>query len=378
MKKLLLIHNLYRDFGGEDAAFYSEVELLKEDYQVEILMFDNKHKLNFYDLINFIFLTNLKSNSILKNTLKSFNPDIVYIHNLWFKGSVGLIPILKKLKVPVVVKMHNFRYLCANTFSSKKHLGDNKFCPACGFKSSKLFNKYFQESYIKSLFVIRFSKRFYKLLNNSNLKMFLLTNHHKDILMEKKFIEKKLFVLPNYIVNTNTKVSHSKKQFLYAGRISKEKGLEELIDSFLSLSLKNYFLKIIGTGPELERLKLKYPIKNVVFTGFMKNQDVQKEIQISSVVVSATKLYEGQPTLLCEASLSSVPVIFPKSGGIKEFLPKNYEFLFEQNNYDELKRVMQTIINSDLNKIGNENNIFINNLMDKENLLEVFSKATNK
>ena len=110
----------------------------------------------------------------------------------------------------------------------------------------------------------------------------------------------------------------------------------------------------------------------------MKNKDVHKEIQISSVVVSATKLYEGQPTLLCEASLTSVPVIFPKSGGIKEFLPKNYKFLFEQNNYDELKRVMLTIINSDLNKIGSENKIFINNLMDKENLLEVFTKATNK
>jgi len=378
MKKLLLIHNLYRDFGGEDAAFHSEVELLKANYEVEIIMFDNKDKLNIYDLINFIFLTNLKSNSILKTTLENFNPDIVYFHNLWFKGSLGLLTILKKLKVPVVVKIHNFRYLCANTFSSKKHIGNNEFCPACGLKTSKIFNRYFEESFIKSLFAIRFSKRFYNLLSNSNFKMLLLTNHHKNILIEKKFIEKKLFVLPNYIVKGNTKVSNSKKQFLYAGRISKEKGLEELIKSFLAVSLKNFSLKIIGTGPDFERLKQKYPNKSVVFTGFMKNQDVQKEILKSSVVVSATKLYEGQPTLLCEASLNSVPVIFPNSGGIKEFLPKDYEFLFEQNNYEELKRAMLTIIDSDLKKIGNENEIFINNLMDKKNLLEVFSKATDK
>lgn len=378
MKKLLLIHNLYRDFGGEDAAFHSEVELLKANYEVEIIMFDNKDKLNIYDVINFIFLTNLKSNSILKTTLENFNPDIVYFHNLWFKGSLGLLTILKKLKVPVVVKIHNFRYLCANTFSSKKHIGNNEFCPACGLKTSKIFNRYFEESFIKSLFAIRFSKRFYNLLSNSNFKMLLLTNHHKNILIEKKFIEKKLFVLPNYIVKGNTKVSNSKKQFLYAGRISKEKGLEELIKSFLAVSLKNFSLKIIGTGPDFERLKQKYPNKRVVFTGFMKNQDVQKEILKSSVVVSATKLYEGQPTLLCEASLNSVPVIFPNSGGIKEFLPKDYEFLFEQNNYEELKRAMLTIIDSDLKKIGNENEIFINNLMDKKNLLEVFSKATDK
>ena len=280
--------------------------------------------------------------------------------------------------MPVVLKIHNFRYLCANTFSSKKHLGDNEFCPACGFATPQLFNKYFAESYIKSLFVTRFSKKLYKLVKNSDFKIFLLTNHHREILLKKKFTEKNLFILPNFISSSNTKVIQSKKQFLYAGRISKEKGIEELITSFLSLSLKNYFLKIIGTGPDLERLKFKYQDKNVSFTGFMENQDVQKEIQNSSVVVSATKLYEGQPTLLCEASLKSVPVIFPNSGGIAEFLPKEYSFLFEQNNYDDLKRLLKTIINSDLNKIGNENKIFIDNLINQENLLEVFSKATSK
>ena len=117
MKKLLLIHNKYRDFGGEDAAFNSEAEVLKKNYQVETIIFDNKDKLNIHDVTSFIFLTNPKSNSILRTTIKRFNPDVIYFHNLWFKGSLGLITILKKSKVPVVLKIHNFRYLCANTFS---------------------------------------------------------------------------------------------------------------------------------------------------------------------------------------------------------------------------------------------------------------------
>ena len=49
----------------------------------------------------------------------------------------------------------------------------------------------------------------------------------------------------------------------------------------------------------------------------------------SKVVISATKLYEGQPTLLCEATMNYIPVIFPNSGGINEFLPKNYKFLYD-------------------------------------------------
>ena len=119
MKKVLLIHNLYRNFGGEDSAINGEVDLLSQNYQVEKLLFNNKQKFNIYDLINFIFLTNLESNRIMKKRIEEFNPDIIYIHNLWFKGSLGLLNVAKKFDIPVVIKIHNFRYLCANTFFFK-------------------------------------------------------------------------------------------------------------------------------------------------------------------------------------------------------------------------------------------------------------------
>jgi len=376
MKKVLLIHNLYRNFGGEDSAVNSEVDLLSQNYQVEKILFDNKKKVNIYDLINFIFLTNLESNKIVKKRIEDFSPDIVYIHNLWFKGSLGLINLVKKYDIPVVIKIHNFRYICANTYFSNRHVGSGEFCYACGMKKSLLFNKYFSESYFKSFFVIRFSKKLYKLLKNINSNLLLLTNHHREILIQEKFAENKLFVLPNYISNTINLNNDIKKQFLYAGRVSKEKGIEELIKSFLSLGLKDYSLKIVGTGPDLKRLKTKYVSDNVIFSGFMENKDVINEIQNSTAIVSATKLYEGQPTLLCEASLNSVPVIFPRSGGIKEFLPKNYEFLFEQYNYNDLQQAMLKIINTNIKKIGEENKEFINNLMKQEHLLDLFFKAT--
>ena len=36
---------------------------------------------------------------------------------------------------------------------------------------------------------------------------------------------------------------------------------------------------------------------------------------------------------------------------------------------------MLKIINSDLNKIGNENKLFTQNILNRENLLEIFSLA---
>ena len=36
---------------------------------------------------------------MLKVKLKTFKPDIVYIHNTWFKANLGIFDILKKEKV---------------------------------------------------------------------------------------------------------------------------------------------------------------------------------------------------------------------------------------------------------------------------------------
>ena len=59
-------------------------------------------------------------------------------------------------------------------------------------------------------------------------------------------------------------------------------------------------------------------------------------ISKSIAVVTATKLYEGQPTLLCEASGLGVPSIFPDTGGIFEFFPKNYPLSFKKFDHLDL------------------------------------------
>ena len=114
---------------------------------------------------------------------------------------------------------------------------------------------------------------------------------------------------------------------VYAGRVSKEKGLEELIDSFLN-SNSEMLLKIIGDGPLLKNLKEKYKVENIEFLGGLENNETIKIISNSRAVVSATKLYEGQPTLLCEASALGIASIFPKTGGIPEFSPKIMTLVF--------------------------------------------------
>ena len=86
MKKILVIHTKYRITGGEDIAVEKEVAELKKNYTVETLYFSNKNTDNYLlELIRFVTSVNLQANREIENKITQFQPDIVYIHNTWFK-----------------------------------------------------------------------------------------------------------------------------------------------------------------------------------------------------------------------------------------------------------------------------------------------------
>ena len=116
-------------------------------------------------------------------------------------------------------------------------------------------------------------------------------------------------------------------------------------------------------------------IKNIDFLGEIENKNALSLIKSSKAVVTATKLFEGQPTLLCEAASLEVPSIFPRSGGIEEFFPDSYKLSFEQFNYEDLRIKLNLLNNSDLlleqGKISKE---FITNNLSNEIILQKLNK----
>ena len=128
--------------------------------RVEYLNFDNSKSLNIFDVVSFITLSNPSTNKELKAKLNSFKPDIVYVHNTWFKANLGIFSVLLKENIEIILKIHNFRFACTDTFSASKHLKGKELCYKCGNMNKRLsvFNKYFENSYIKSFFVILYGK----------------------------------------------------------------------------------------------------------------------------------------------------------------------------------------------------------------------------
>ena len=327
---------------------------------------------------------NKNKNSVtkLEKVLSSFNPDYAYVHNTWFKASPYIFNTLEKHNVSTIVKLHNFRFDCTKSYFSSKHLKGQKTCPGCGMnkESTGIFNKYYKESILKSAIIIRYGKKYFKILNKKNLKILTLTNFHKNYLENMGFNKNNIFVHPNYLNSiSNTSYNPKSGYIVYAGRVSLEKGVDKLIDSYLKIENPDFKLKIVGNGPEYRELKKEYEDEMINFMGEVTNETSREIINSSRAVVTATNLYEGQPTLLCEASSSGIPSIFPTNGGISEFFPSEYVLSYDPEKNDNLVDKLNIMNSSDLlKKVSQENKKYILKMLEESNYIYKFESILNE
>ena len=116
LQKILVINTKYRVFGGEDANIVDELNFLKKNFEVEYLEYKNSDKITISDLIGFLTLSNVISNRKLRSKINNFNPDIVYVHNTWFKAGLGIYKLLRKKNIKTIQKIHNYRFECSRFF----------------------------------------------------------------------------------------------------------------------------------------------------------------------------------------------------------------------------------------------------------------------
>ncbi len=142
---------------------------------------------------------------------------------------------------------------------------------------------------------------------------------------------------------------------LFVGRLSEEKNIGILICA-IAVTKSNWKLRIVGDGDErkkLEELAKEVNVSDKVeFTGW--TDDPWKYAQ-GAYALALSSMYEGSPLVAIEAMSCGLPVIGNVSSRVNEIVvPGQNGYLFEDNNINELARILDMIYEGKFPAISSE------------------------
>ena len=262
----------------------------------------------------------------LRDILEEEKPDVIHCHAPVLLGVLALM-IAKDLRIPSIATYHT-------------HFED--YFP-------HLLKGYFQ-NILKSIGSItskKLVKRFYS-------KADVITAPSSEYVeMLKQYGLKNVKLLENGInlarFSTNAKdisgyygIPDGKKIALYLGRISFEKKIELLINSFKG---SEFVLVIVGSGPYLKKyMKFASGLKNIIFTGFVDAKNLSYIYKSANIFVSASDS-EVMPISFIEAMACGLPIVCPRSRGTVDLVKDNKNgLLFEAGNYMDLSKKVKELL----------------------------------
>ncbi|QAA32346.1 glycosyltransferase family 4 protein [Clostridium manihotivorum] len=137
-----------------------------------------------------------------------------------------------------------------------------------------------------------------------------------------------------------------KTVFLYVGRISFEKDLDVLSDSYKAIKEKyqdEVALILTGDGPYLDKCKNMFS-EDTIFTGFKKGRELS-ELYASSDIFVCPSSTETFGNVVLEAMASGLVVIGADAGGVGEIIDnRNTGIKFKPKDHKELYDCMEELI----------------------------------
>ena len=280
-------------------------------------------------LWHIIDLWNPYDERIIKNILKTENPDVVHIHN--FKGlSLSSFAPAKSLKIPLVFTAHDYSLVCmrANLLNSSGEICKN---PSALCKIYNQIQKHLAKNKVDLLispsqFVIN------KLKSNGLFKDVKSKKIPLGIEPHKEKFEK----------------DYSQTNILYVGNLGEHKGVHILLKAFRKIINRNIRLDIVGKGICGEKLKSMSENDNrIKFHDFLEGKELIKMYQLANLTVVPSIWYDNSPMVIYESFSCRTPVIGSKIGGIPELIKDGFNgYLFEAGNVNELQQLLENLIDS--------------------------------
>lgn len=346
--KILLVHNNYGKYSGEEAVVDKMATMLQSlGHEVAQLRMSTEGLRD--SAVGKVkgFVAGIHSPAgvrAMREALKCEKSDVVNVHNLYPFISPAALRECKRAGVPVVMTVHNFRLICP-TGLFMRNGGPCEYCLTNGNEWGCVkFNC--ENSLLKSVgyaarnAVARLKRHYIDCVD----KFACITDFQRRKLIEAGFPAEKITVIPNSMdadVNVEPKMGD---YVAFCGRLSREKGIDLIIE--VARRHPEIPFKLAGAARDMELIE-QLP-KNVELMGYLSGDDLKEFYNNARFFVMASRCYEGFAMAILEGAAYSKPMIAPDHGGFTEIIGTGDDaigMLFEPGNAEALEAAVLRLWN---------------------------------
>jgi glycosyltransferase involved in cell wall biosynthesis len=312
--KILVLHSRYGSgaASGENRVVEDEVRLLREGgYNVEVHAPSAEAVRRPQAALSAIWSRNALRD--LSCAVRRFAPDVVHCHNLFPMLSPAVLRAAAG-DAAVVMTLHNFRLMCLPaTF-----LRDGRVCEDCRGRIPwrGVVRRCYRDSLAGSgtLAVSITAHRMFRTFDYVD-RFLAVSAFVREKYISSGFAGGRISVKPNFAWPTERRIGE-REGYLYAGRLSREKGLAALMDAWHAVDAP---LLVAGDGPEAGDLRRRAP-RNVRFLGAVDAEVAKGLMAQARAVLLPSICYEGAPRALVEAYAAGTPVVATRIGALAELV----------------------------------------------------------
>jgi glycosyltransferase involved in cell wall biosynthesis len=401
---VLQVNNYHFIHGGAE-RYYFEVSKFLKEYGNEVLYFSVSDQNNIRSEFSKYFgeamsfdrsqgvrekistalrmLYSFENNRRVVRLLSAYRVDIAHAHNIYHRVCPSVLSVIRRKGIPVVMTVHDYKLGCP-VYTFYRNDG---VCTECLTKGRHrvMVNRCTKGSLLLSAYHMVESV-FHGLIDiyNKNTEFFICPSIFLlNKLLEIGLPKEKLIHIPHFIDTRSMVPAYDNSGYvLYAGRLSREKGVITLLRAVKGLGLT---LRVAGAGPmrqECEAFAARHGIENVVFEGHREGDDLGALFRGAAFVVFPSEWYENAPMTVLEAFAYGKPVVASKAGGIPEMVEDGMTgLLFSPGDHEELREKIMFLADrpSLVSSMGREARRKVEDnhgsALHYERLMEVYGRA---